>query len=169
MRQPKRVLAIAAVVGVAVAGGVATAQPGSADPADATHMTLLASSPLTSALVIPCADCFVQRRPDGAHIGGTEYDAGSLSDASGKAVGHFALESVAMTPFGSAAPGELQLTAMLVINGDQLVAQGLEEPPLGGGAMAITGGTGRFRGARGEIRYADNADNSTNLTVDLNP
>lgn len=169
MKPPRQVLAITAAAGAIIAGGILAAQPGAANPVGTARMTLVASSPDTSALVIPCAECFVQRRPDGAHIGGTEYDSGTLSDTTGQSVGHFALESVGMTPFGAAGPGELQLTAALVINGDQLLAQGLEEPPLGGGAMAIIGGTGRFRGARGEIRYTDNADNSTNLIIDLRP
>ena len=44
-------------------------------------------------------------------------------------------------------------------------ATGLEEPPLQGGTAAITGGTGRYRAARGEIRYADNPDGTTTLDV----
>lgn len=162
-------LRIYGVIALSAAASIALAPRGSASPADGVHMTLIASNPKTSALFIPCAECLLQQTPAGAHIGGTEIDTGTLADPSGKAVGSFALQSVGVTPFGPDGPGELQLTATMVINGDQLVSQGLELPPLKAGVSAITGGTGRFRGARGELRYTDNPDNSTTLSITLNP
>lgn len=72
-----------------------------------------------------------------------------------------------MTPFTAQGPGELMLIATLVINGSQLTAQSLEEPPNDHGTAAITGGTGAFLGARGSLQYADNSDGSTMLRISL--
>lgn len=132
-----------------------------------TQMELTATNQ-SSALVRPCNACFIQIDPTGAHIGGTEYDAGQLRDRSGLVVGHFAIVSIGVTPFGPTGAGELQLTATIAIGSDQLIAQGLEEPPLDGGTAAITGGTGRFRNAHGQLTYTDQPDGSTLLTIDLN-
>ena len=158
-------------VGLTLAGMTAAAialDPlGMASAGNRHVIDVVASAPTTSLLAIPCADCIQFSQPKGAHIGGTEYDAGTLT-AHGHVVGHFALVSVGVTPFaGDDKPGELQLTATAVINGDQLVATGLEEPPLNGGEVAVTGGSGRFAGARGTLRYTDNADGSTVLHFEL--
>jgi hypothetical protein len=155
-------------IGAVLAGaGLATAGMPNA-PGPAHHrFVLVAKPPTTSLLARPCDDCIVYSQPDGAHIGGTEYDAGDISRA-GKVVGHFALVGIGVTPFnGEDSPGELQLTATVVLPEGQLIAQGLEEPPLNGGVVAITGGTGRYANARGTVRYTDNDDGSTVLHVDL--
>ncbi|MFL6062100.1 MAG: hypothetical protein ACJ72E_12775 [Marmoricola sp.] len=152
-----------------VLGGAGLATAGVAHAARPAHhrFVLVAAAPTTSLLARPCDDCIVFSQPDGAHIGGTEYDAGAVSRA-GKVVGHFALVSVGVTPFGGeGSPGELQLNASLSLPGGQLVGQGIEEPPLNGGTLAITGGTGRYANARGTVRYTDNDDGSTVLHVDL--
>ena len=156
-------------LGAVLAGTGFVAAGTSAGQADAhrNRFTLVAEAPTTSLLARPCDDCVVYSQPDGAHIGGTEYDAGVVSRA-GKVVGHFGLVGIGVSPFGGDDhPGELQLTATIVLPGGQLVAQGLEEPPLEGGVVAITGGTGRYANSRGTIRYTDNADGSTTLRVDL--
>lgn len=128
---------------------------------------LVANAATNSLFAIPCDDCVQFSQPDGAHLGGTEYDSGSISRA-GTVIGHFALVSVGVTPFnGENAPGELQLNATMALPGGQIVGQGLEEPPLDGGVLAITGGTGRYANARGTVRYTDNDDGSTVLHVDL--
>jgi hypothetical protein len=128
---------------------------------------LVANAPTNSLLARPCDDCIEYSQPQGAHLGGTEYDSGSLTQA-GHVVGHFALVGIGVTPFnGEDAPGELELTATLVLPGGQLIAQGVEEPPLKGGVVAITGGTGRYANARGTVRYTDNDDGSTVLHVDV--
>jgi hypothetical protein len=101
-----------------------------------THhsLDLQAGKPRSTALAIPCPTCFAFDQPKEAHIGGTEYDAGELTDQHGSPVGHFSLVSIGVTPFaGEESPGELQLSATMVIGDDQLVAQGLEEPPVKGG------------------------------------
>jgi hypothetical protein len=108
-----------------------------------------------------------QSTPPGAHIGGTQIDAGDLFDAGGGKVGHFGLDSVGVTPFTQQSEGELMLTATLVIGDDQIVAQGIEEPPLDHGTIAITGGTGRYRSAHGQVSFTDQPDGSTDLRLSV--
>ncbi len=155
-------------LGVTLAGAaLATAGIGAGHAAVHRHFDLIANAPTNSLLAHPCSTCIDISQPEGAHLGGTEYDSGTLSKH-GLDVGHFALVSVGVTPFnGENQPGELQLTATLVLPGGQLVGQGIEEPPLERGVLAITGGTGRYANARGTVRYTDNPDGSTSLQVNL--
>jgi hypothetical protein len=159
----KTSIALGALLGSAglVVAGTSSGQ------AEAHHrFTLVANAPTTSLLAHPCGACVDFSQPDGAHIGGTEYDAGTVS-THGNVVGHFAFVGTGVTPFnGEDHPGELQLTATVVLPDGQLIVQGLE-PPLNGGVAAITGGTGRYANARGTVRYTDNDDGSTVLHVDL--
>lgn len=158
-----------AAAAVAVLGaGAVLGVPALASAHGARVIELVARAPQTSALTVPCPDCFVQRTPDGAHIGGVQYDTGSLVDRTGHDAGHFALVSSGVSPFGGEnAPGELALSATMALADGQIVAQGLEEPPLDGGTLAVVGGTGRYRDAHGVVRYGDSADGSTNLHVEL--
>lgn len=151
---------------LAGAGLAAAGMPHGTGPAH-HRFDLVAATPTNSLLARPCDDCIEYSQPEGAHLGGTEYDSGALTQA-GRVVGHFALVAIGVTPFnGEDAPGELQLTATLALPGGQIVGQGLEEPPLSGGVIAITGGTGRYANARGTVRYTDNGDGSTVLHVDV--
>jgi hypothetical protein len=43
----------------------------------------------------------------------------------------------------------------LVLGPGQITAHGIEEPPANGGTLAITGGTGQYQSAGGEIRFRD--------------
>jgi hypothetical protein len=156
-----RLCLTAAATALAVAAAVLATQTASAND----HVLHLTSRSTSSTLFIPCPTCVLASQPHGAHIGGTQIDAGDLYDAAGHKIGHYALQSVGVTPFTSAGPGELTLNAILVVGSDQIDATGLEEPPLHGGTAAITGGTGRYRAARGEIRYTDNPDGTTTLDV----
>lgn len=131
------------------------------------RFTLVANPPTNSLLARPCDACVVFSQPQGAHIGGTQYDSGTLS-RNGKHFGHFALVSIGVSPFnGQDDPGEVQLTATLALPDGQVVGQSLEEPPLDGGVLAVTGGTGRYAHSRGTVRYTDNPDGSTTLHVYL--
>jgi hypothetical protein len=156
-------------LGALLAGAsFATTGTGTGHAATAPDRFTLVADPSTNSLLArPCDACIVFSQPDGAHIGGTEYDSGSLR-RHGELVGHFALVSIGVSPFnGQDDPGELQLTATLALPDGQIVGQSLEEPPLDGGVLAVTGGTGRYANARGTVRYTDNADGSTTLHVDL--
>ncbi len=164
MRPTRTLLAATAAFGLAVTAALVTASTATAND----HVLRLTSRSTTSSLFIPCPTCVLAGQPDGAHIGGTQIDAGDLYDPTGHKVGHFALQSVGVTPFTTDGPGELALNALVVIGVDQIAATGLEEPPLDAGTAAITGGTGRYRSARGEIHYTDNPDGSTTLDITLN-
>jgi hypothetical protein len=131
----------------------------------ATDITVNATTG-TAAFAIPCPTCFLHAKPRGAHTGGTEYDGGTLTDLSGNHVGHYVAEETGMTPF-NAGPGRVQLVGTIALQGGQLTFQGLEEPPLQGGVVAITGGTGRFVGATGEITYTDVSATITRLVIHL--
>jgi hypothetical protein len=155
-------------LGAVLAGAGFIAAGTSSGQAAAHHQfTLIANAPTTSLLARPCDDCIEFSQPAGAHIGGSEYDSGAIT-RQGKVVGHFALVGIGVTPFnGEDAPGELQITATIALPGGQLICQGLEEPPLDGGVVAVTGGTGRYANSRGTVRYTDNPDGSTTLHVTL--
>lgn len=157
------IAAVATMAGAtATIWGVETA--GAAPASTTLH---LRSTATTSMLFIPCPTCVQQSTPPGAHIGGTQIDAGTLFDTHGHKVGHFSLVSIGVTPFTQQAEGELMLTATLVIGTDQILAQGLEEPPLDHGIIAITGGTGHFRSASDQVTFADRPDGSTDLGISL--
>lgn len=154
-------------VGALVAGtGLLVAGTASGQASAHERFTVVARAPIHSLLAHPCAECIDYSQPAGAHIGGTEYDSG-LVFRHGKIVGHFALVAIGVSPFTQTQPGELELNATLKLPGGQLVGQGLEEPPLNGGVLAITGGTGRYAHARGTVRYVDHANGATTLHIDL--
>jgi hypothetical protein len=160
----KRIRPWGAVTGAAVV--LAASSAVYALPSQAATDLVLNATVHTATFVIPCPTCVLRSTPKGAHTGGTEYDAGGLTDAHGVRVGHFAIEETGMTPFNDG-PGRVQLVGTIVVRGSQLTFQGLEEPPLDGGSVAITGGTGAYAGARGEITYADTSATVTRLTVHL--
>jgi hypothetical protein len=164
MRPTRTLLVTTAAAGLAVTASVVSTPAATAND----RVLRLTARSTTSSLFIPCPTCVLASQPDGAHIGGTQIDAGDLLDMTGHKVGHYALQSVGVTPFTADGPGELTLNAILVIGTDQITATGIEEPPLNQGSAAITGGTGRYRSARGEIHYTDNPDDSTTLDIALN-
>ncbi len=164
--RPAQWAAALITIATATTAVVAAAEP-AAQPRNNTNIKLIAAASTNSSLYVPCSTCVEYAKPAGAHLGGTEVDSGVLTNPMGKPVGHYGLVSVGVTPFGPGGPGEVQQHESLVIGDSQLTAESLEEPPLNGGTAAITGGTGRYRGARGQINYTDNADGSTNLTIIL--
>jgi hypothetical protein len=154
----------ATTVGVVSAITTATV---SAMPSEAATQFTVNATMSTSAFVIPCPSCVLRSTPDGAHIGGTEYDGGTITDLRGKVLGHYVAEEIGMTPFNDG-PGRVQLVGTISLAGGQLTFQGLEEPPLDGGVAAITGGTGRYAGATGQINYSDTSDTVTRLVIRIN-
>lgn len=162
----RRLVAVTAAAAGAVTIGFIGYGPASAGPNDGPR-TLIASVPQTSILYRPCDNCVIASTPPGAHIGGTEIDSGTLRDSGGSVVGHYTLQAVGVTPFTLSKPGELNLHAVLVIGQDQIVADGIEEPPDNRGTAAIIGGTGRFAAAHGTITYTDQPDGSTDLELSV--
>ena len=159
------------VTGTALAAGAATVglvgyHDAAAGPAEPPAM-LIASVPNTSIQYRPCDSCIIASTPTGAHIGGIEIDSGTLANKNGTIVGHYALQAVGVTPFTQSQPGELALHAMLVLGSDQILADGLEEPPDQGGTASVVGGTGRYSTARGTITYSDRPDGTTAIRLAL--
>ena len=69
------------------------------------------------------------------------------------------------TSVASNGPPEVELTGTLSLPGGQITVQGLEEPPSDGGTIAITGGTGAYRFAKGEMRFHDTSDTTSDITL----
>ena len=75
----------------------------------------------------------------------------SLVQANGRGgqVGHFVNWITVVTP------SELLLDLTLVLGRGQITAHGIEPAAANGGTIAITGGTGMYQSAGGEIRFRD--------------
>jgi hypothetical protein len=118
--------------------------------------------------VIPCDECVISPVgvESGDHIGEFLINHGTLTDHNGRTIGHYAFHIVGTT-IATGGPPEVQLFGTLALPGGQVVVQGLEEPPTDGGTIAITGGTGRYNSARGELRFHDIDDRTTDLTISL--
>ena len=78
----------------------------------------------------------------------------------GARVGHFVLVATQVTP-----RGELLLDVTLVLGKGQITAHGIEEPPDTAGTIAITGGTGLYQSAGGQVRFRDTSGTTTLLQV----
>jgi hypothetical protein len=167
MRRP-RTFAIAAVsvlAAVAAAIGALGGSPSAGADPGGIHLQARQDLGLT---VIPCPDCTL--RPMGFsvgdHIGEFLVNHGALVDDRGKTVGHYGAHILGTT-VATELPPEVQLTITLSLVGGQITAQGLEEPPTDGGTIAITGGTGRYLGAKGEMRFRDISETATDITLVL--
>jgi hypothetical protein len=136
-----------------VAAGVATAAVLTASAGAATSggtATLrLTAKAATTVFVDPCRTC-VTSVPAGIHTGAVANQSGTLINGQGTPVGHFAQVATVVSP-----QGELMVEVTLVLGQDQITAHGIEEPPANGGTFAITGGTGQYQSAGGEIRFRD--------------
>ncbi len=165
----RRARTITLAVGVLAAVGAAACAfvIGPAAHADPSGIHLVAHQDL-GLTVIPCPDCTLQPNgfDIGDHIGEFLVNHGTLVDDKGRTVGHYAAHLLGTTVATGAAP-EVQLTTTLSLAGGQITAQGLEEPPAEGGTIAITGGTGRYVGARGEMRFHDTDETTTDITLIL--
>jgi hypothetical protein len=157
----KVLLAGAAAVGVAAAT-VLTATA-SATSAGEAPLRLTAKAAAV-AVITPCRTC-LKSVPPGIHMGAVADESGKLLGEHGATVGHFAITATQVTPVAAGAPGELLLDVTLVLSAGQITAHGIEEPPDTAGTIAITGGTGAYRSARGQIRFRDTRPGTTLLQV----
>ncbi len=163
-----RTIAIGAVTllaGLGVAAAALGLGPSAHAASGAIHLQAHQDLGLT---VIPCPDCTL--RPMGFtlgdHIGEFLVNSGSLVDDRGATVGHFGAHILGTT-VAIDGPPEVQLTVTLSLPGGQVTAQGLEEPETDTNTIAITGGTDRYRDARGELRIHDADETTTDLTLVL--
>jgi hypothetical protein len=164
----KRTIVLATISALAAtgafAGAVGVTAPASADP---SGLRLQAHHDL-GLTVIPCDTCV--RRPlgiePGDHIGEFLVQSGTLADHTGRTIGRFGVHILGTT-VATNNPPEVQLTGTLSLPTGQITFQGIEEPAADGATVAITGGTGRYRHARGELRYRSIDETNTELEVTL--
>ena len=141
---------------VAAAVAVATVFTASASATRSGGATLrLTAKAAATVIVTPCRTC-VTSVPAGIHTGAVADQYGALVNARSARVGHFATVITQVTP------RELLVDVTLVLGQGQITAQGLEAAAASSGTLAITGGTGRYQSAGGEIRFRD-----TSKTVQL--
>jgi hypothetical protein len=137
-----------AIVSAAVA--VAAVFTASASATSSGGATLrLTGKAAATVEVFPCRTC-VTSVPAGIVIGAVAYQYGILVNGPGARVGHFAIVITQVTP-----QSEFVLDLTLVLGQGQITAHGIEEPNASTGTIAITGGTGRYQSAGGEIRFRD--------------
>jgi hypothetical protein len=148
---------IAIVAAGAAAAAIFTASA-SAASSGGTTLHLMAKAAAT-VVISPCRTC-VQSVPAGVHTGAVANQYGILVDGRGARVGHFAVLATQVTP-----RGELLLDVTLVLGKGQITAHGIEEPPDTAGTIAITGGTGIYQSAGGEVRFRDQSPTTTLLQV----
>ena len=141
-------IAIAAA-GVAAAA-IFTASAGAATSGGATTLRLTAKAAATVEIT-PCHTC-VTSAPAGIHVGIVADQYGILVNGRGARVGHFVNWITQVTP------SELLLDLTLVLGQGQITAHGIEPFAASTGTIAITGGTGRYQSAGGEIRFHDTSN-----------
>ena len=150
---------IAVVAASAATAAIFTASASAASSGGTTlHLTAKAAA---TVVISPCRTC-VTSAPAGVHTGAVANQYGILINGRGARVGHFALVATQVTP-----RGELLLDVTLVLGKGQITAHGIEEPPDNAGTIAITGGTGVYRSAGGEVRFRDTSRTATLLQVVL--
>jgi hypothetical protein len=99
-------------------------------------------------IITPCRTC-VTSTPTGIHPGAVADQYGILVNGRGAQVGHFVNWITQVTP------SELLLDLTLMLGQGQITAHGIEPAAANGGTIAITGGTGMYQSAGGEIRFRD--------------
>jgi len=88
-----------------------------------------------------------------------------LFDPSGRPAGHDGVSCTITDPAGGP---EAECTATFALSGGQLATQFLNTPPPVK-HFAVTGGTGRYRKARGEAVLVENGDGTGTVTFNLAP
>ena len=162
----------AAVIAVAAGGaGVASATTGGG-PHGKNQATFTVYTHMIEAHVIaPCGTCATPALPAGSAVG-AEYVNDPVFDekTGGKQIGQEALVITIVSSDGSTAL--LSGAASLTEGGrsGELSVTGEIDARSSSGVVAVTGGTGSFQGAKGEIDYSGAGLTSTvtTLTVHLN-
>jgi hypothetical protein len=88
-----------------------------------------------------------------------------LFDQSGKQAGHDGVSCTITDPAGGS---EAECTATFALSGGQLTTQFLNTPPPVK-HLAVTGGTGKYRKARGDAVLVENGDGTGTVTFNLAP
>jgi len=134
---------------VAAAVAVATVFTASASATRSGGATLrLTAKAAATVIVTPCRTC-VTSVPAGIHIGDVADQYGILVNGRGARAGHF------VQWLTDVSPSEFLLDLTLVLGQGQITAHGIEPFAANRGTLAITGGTGLYQSAGGEIRFRD--------------
>ena len=134
---------------VAAAVAVATVFTASASATRSGGATLrLTAKAAATVIVTPCRTC-VTSVPAGIHIRDVADQYGILVNRRGARAGHF------VQWLTDVSPSEFLLDLTLVLGQGQITAHGIEPAAASSGTIAITGGTGRYQSAGGEIRFRD--------------
>ncbi len=141
----------AAASGAGIASAATGASPhGTGEPAFTvyTHM-------IEAHVVTPCATCATPPLPAGSQVG-AEYvnDPVFNQKTGGQQIGQ---EALVITIVSSDASTALLSGAVDFTGGGlsgELTVTGEIDPRHSSGTVAVTGGTGRFRGAKGEVDYS---------------
>jgi hypothetical protein len=88
----------------------------------------------------------------------------ALTSPSGAPMGHDGVICIATSPIGDAG-GEFSCTAALVLPRGQIVVTGILSITTDDFTLAVTGGTGAYRNAHGEVHGHDVSDNVTDLRI----
>lgn len=161
----------AAVIAVAAGGaGVASATTGTG--LHGKHQTTFTvyTHMIEAHVIAPCSTCAAPALPAGSRVG-AEYVNDPVFDekTGGQEIGHEALVITVVSSDGSTAL--LSGAASLSEDGlsGELTVTGEIDARSSSGVVAVTGGTGSFQGAKGEIDYSGAGLTSTvtTLTVHL--
>ena len=168
----KRVLGVlaTAVIAAAVAGtGIASASPAAGHRTGPSTFTVFTHM-IEAHIVAPCATCAVPPLPTRSAVS-TEYVNDPVFDqkSGGTQIGQEALVINVVSSNASTAllSGAVAFTAGAMSG--ELVVSGEIDARASSGVVAITGGTGGFQGASGEVAYsgAGFASKVTTLVVHL--
>ena len=144
---------------VAAGAAIAAILTASASAAGSEGTTLRLTAKATATVFIsPCRTC-VKSVPAGIQTGQVADQYGILVNGHGARVGRFAIVITQVTP------RELLLDLTLVLGKGQITAHGIEEAAANGATIGITGGTGLYQSAGGEVRFRDQSPTTVLLQV----
>jgi hypothetical protein len=145
--------------GVIAAGaggaGIAAASTGASSPGQGEPAFTVYTHMIEAHIVSPCSGCATPPLPAGSRVG-TWYvnDPAFDQESGGQQVGQ---EALVISVVSSDASTALLTGALNFTDGDlsgQLTVSGEINANASSGVVAVTGGTGMFEGAKGEIDYS---------------
>jgi len=164
-------------VGIGTAAMIAAAAGGTGIASASTGTSLHAKAPTTftvythmieAHVITPCSTCATPALPAGSKVG-AEYvnDPVFNEKTGGQQIGQ---EALVITIVGSDASSALLSGAVKLTGGGlsgELAATGQIDARASSGVVAVTGGTGSFLGAKGEIDYSGAGLTSTVTTLTI--
>jgi hypothetical protein len=168
-----RTLAICATavfaVGAGGAGIASASASGSQAPGNSSTFTVFTH--MTEAHVVsPCSTCAQPPLPAGSHVGaGYLHDSVFNAKSGGQNIGE---EAFVISIVSSNAANAFLSGAVAFTGGDlsgQITVSGEIDARSSSGVVAVTGGTGKFQGAKGEVSYSGAGPTSdvTTLVIHL--